>query len=171
MKPHPCSPFRILPLCLLFGLLASGCAGYQLAADQPSILGNGSKTLKVKGVDQPTLYPWLPYSLRTALRNEINNRDMAKWVDSGPADYEIQLKVISFTTREWMRSENDQTLLYDTQLSLEAFIYDGKTNQQIWRSGVISYDDRVETPDEQSVSDDIIAQVMRRLADKMRAAF
>ena len=156
---------------LLLCLLLAGCAGYQLAADQPNIIGDGTKTLKVKGVDHPTLEPWLPYQLRTALRNEINARQMARWVDSGPADYEIQLKVLSYTTREWMRSEGDQTLLYDTTLALEATLYDGKTNKEVWRSGVIDYSERLETPDETAAAGDIITQIMRRLADKMRAAF
>ena len=166
---------NLFSLCrILFPVLllaVAGCGGYQLAADQPSIVGDGTKTLKVKGVDHPTLEPELPYALRTSLRNEINARHMARWVDSGPADYEIQIKVISYTTREWMRSEDDKTLLYDSNLSLEAMIYDGKTNKEIWRSGVISYAERLEKPDDNVIAGDIVEQVMRRLADKMRSTF
>ena len=170
VKPNSSILRRLPCLPLLLCLLLAGC-GYKLAADQPSIMGDGTKTLKVKGVDHPTLEPALPYQLRTALRNEINTRDLAKWVDSGPADYEIQIKVLSYTTREWMRSEGDQTLLYDTTLALEATLYDGKTNKEVWRSGVIDYSERLETPDETAAAGDIISQIMRRLADKMRAAF
>ena len=170
VKPNSSILRRLPCLPLLLCLLLAGC-GYKLAADQPSIMGDGTKTLKVKGVDHPTLDPALPYQLRTALRNEINARDLAKWVDSGPADYEIQIKVLSYTTREWMRSEADKTLLYDSTLSLEATLYDGKTNQEVWRSGVISYAERMESPDDTALVGDIITQVTRRLADKLRTAF
>ncbi len=156
-----------LPLLLLL----AACSGYQLGADSPSIFGNGSKTLKVKGVDYPTLQPWLPYALRSSLRDEVGARKLASWVDDGPADFEIQIKVISYTTREWVRSEGDTTLLYDSQLTVEAIVYDGSNNKEVWRSGPVSYDDRVESATDPSAPVDIITQVMRQLVDRMRNAF
>ena len=163
-----CRIFLLLPVLAV--ILCASC-GYQLAADSPSILGDGARTLKVKGVDYPTLEPWLPYMIRSKLRDEINARHLARWVDSGPADYEIQIKVHSFTSREWMRSRVDNTLLFATAISLEAIIYQGDTNKEVWRSGVLVYDDRLEQPGDKRAADDILTQIIRMLADKMRNTF
>ena len=160
-------------LCLAWLLAAvaiSGC-GYQLASNSPSIIGDGTRTLKVKGVDSPTLHPWLPHIIRSELRNEIGARYLARWVDSGSADYEMQINVLNFSTREWIRTELDTTQLYATSLTLEAIIYDGSTNKEIWRSGPLSYSEREEHANEKAASGYIITQVIRKLADTMRKAF
>jgi len=148
----------------------SGC-GYQLASSMPSIIGDGSRTLKVKGVDYPTLHPWLPHAIRSELRNEIGARYLARWVDSGSADYEIQINVSSFSTREWIRTEMDTAQLYAISLTLEAVIYDGSTNREIWRSGPLSYSEYEEHANERVASGYIVAQVIRKLADSMRKTF
>ena len=164
-----------LPAPLLFvlflGALLDGCAGYKLATDTPSVLGDGGKTLKIKGVDYPTLQPWLPFAIRSRLRDEVNARYLAKWVDSGSADYEIQINVIAYTTRTWMRSELDTTLLYDSTMTIEGIVYDGSTNREVWRSGKISYMDRLENVDDKAVAEDLITQLMRMLVDRMRNTF
>lgn len=165
------SAHSALPLLVLFCLLLSSCAGYQLASDSPSVLGDGSKTLKVKGVDYPTLHPWLPHSIRSRLRDEINARYLAKWVDSGSADYEIQINVLSYTSREWIRTELDTTQLYSISMTIQAIVYEGSTNREVWRSGNISYDERQEQSDEKAASSDIITQVVRKLADELRNTF
>jgi hypothetical protein len=105
------------------------------------------------------------------LRDEVNARYLARWVDSGSADYEIQINVLSYTSRQWMRSKLDTTILSDTSLTVEAIIYDGSTNREIWRSGKITYSDRLDTPDSKIVAGDIITQAMRMLADRMRNTF
>ncbi len=162
---------RVFFLLAVFAVMAlSGC-GYRLASDTPSVLGDGSKTLKVKGIESPTLHPWLPYAIRSRLRDEIGARYLARWVDSGPADYEIQVNVINFTTSEWIRTEFDTSQLYSMQLTLEAIVYEGSGNKEIWRSGQISYSEYDERVDERAASGNIITQVIRKLADTMRQKF
>ena len=167
--------FAPLPALLLFvlflGALLDGCAGYKLATDTPSVLGDGGKTLKIKGVDYPTLQPWLPFAIRSRLRDEVNARYLAKWVDSGSADYEIQINVVSYTTRTWMRSELDTTLLYDSNMVIEGIVYEGSTNREVWRSGKISYMDRLEKVDDKAVAEDLVTQLMRMLVNRMRNTF
>ncbi len=155
---------------LLLTLLLGGC-GYHLASSSPSIIGDGTKTLKIKGVDSPTLHAWLPNAIRSRLRDEIGARYLAKWVDSGSADYEIQINVLDFSTREWIRTEQDTSQVYSTSLRIEAIIYEGSTNKEIWRSGSIGYSEYSENADEKQASADIITQVVRKLADKMRNTF
>jgi hypothetical protein len=154
---------------LLCAATLTGCAGYHLAADAPSVFGEGKKTLKVKGVDYPTLQAWLPYRIRSALRDEVTARHLASWVDSGPADFEIQINVISYTSRQWMRSAQDTTMLYTSTMVLEAILYNGSTNREVWRSGRISYSENME----QSLTetDITITQIIRQLVDKMRNTF
>jgi len=165
-------PVQSFVCCLLcvFLLISSGC-GYQLASSQPSVVGDGTRTLKIKGVDSPTLHPWLPHEIRSRLRDEIGARYLAQWVDSGSADYEIQINVIRFTTREWVRTEHDTTQLYSTSLILEAIIYEGSSNKEVWRSGQLSYSEYEDKSDEKAASGDIITQIIRKLADKMRNEF
>lgn len=164
-------PPALLVCAALLSLCLTAC-GYHLASDSPSVLGDGSKTLKIKGVDYPTLQPWLPYSIRSSLRDEVGARYLAQWVDSGPADYEIQINVKSYTTREWMRDEVDTvTRLYDASMTLEAIVYDGSTNKEIWRSGLVSYSDRLQNPNEQLAAGELITQIVRQLTDKMRDVF
>lgn len=166
-------PVSLFALLALFVLLLSGC-GYKMAADMPSVLGDGTKTLKIKGVDYPTMTPWLPYELRSKLRDEINARYIARWVDSGPADYEMQINVIRFTNREWMRSDQDQSILMSMDLVIEAIVYEGSTNKEVWRSGKISYNDTLDTKDtdnERTAADELITQTVRILADRLRRTF
>lgn len=157
--------------CLLCaGVVLSAC-GYKLAADTPSILGDGTKTLKIKEVANPTLEAWLPAAIRSGLRDAINARNLAVWVDQGPADYEIQIDIKGYTSRESMSSRTDVTMLYDNRLSLNATIYDGATNKVIWQSGTISYTDRSEGRGRESSSDELITQIMSRLTEKLRNTF
>lgn len=170
LSPANPAPRLFAGLLLLYALLLGGC-GYHLASSSPSIIGDGSKTLKLKGVESPTLHAWLPNSIRSRLRDEIGARYLAKWVDSGSADYEIQINVLDFSTREWIRTEQDTAQVYSTSLTLEAIIYEGSSNKEIWRSDRISYSEYGEQADEKQASDDIIDQVVRKLGDKMRNSF
>jgi hypothetical protein len=92
-------------------------------------------------------------------------------VDSGSADYEIQVNVLSFTSREWIRTEIDTTQLFRIQLTVEAILYDGSTNREVWRSGKISYSERQEEAEERIGAADIITQTVRQLVDAMRNTF
>lgn len=161
----------LLVLCACTMLMLSGCAGYQLSADSPSVLGDGTKTLKIKEIDYPTLHPWLPHLLRSSLRDEINAKNLAVWVDSGPADYEIQLKVISFTAREWIQDAESFSLLFNVRMQVEAFVYQGSTNTVIWTSGPIAYDEHREDSNQAQAADVIVTEVMRRLTDRLRHSF
>ena len=152
-------------------MLFCGCAGYRLAADSPSILGDGTRTLKIKEVDNPTLEAWLPHSIRSILRDEINARHLARWVDESPADYEMTIKVLAFTSREWIRDENDVAMLFANNLNIEAIVYDGTTNREIWRSGAIAYSDVSEIRGAKASTEEIIQQVARRLVDRLRNTF
>lgn len=159
----------ILLLCLatLPGLF--GC-GYSLSSDMPSVLGEPSASLKLTGVEQPTLYPWVVYTLRSALRDEINARNLARWVDSGNADYNMHIKVNFLTMRGAVSSDEDRTLLYNGSTSLTAVIYNGADNTELWRN-TVNYSNNFASNDEESAARELFTQAVRRLADSMRNTF
>lgn len=151
-------------------LLASGCS-YKMASDFPSVIGDGSKTVKIKSVDNPTMSTNIAYVIRTQLRNEINARHMAKWVDSGPADFELEIKIKQFTDRGATFDDNFQTKLYSIQLVVELVVYDGSTNQKVWESGPISQVDFSEIPTSRESTLEVTTLLVRTLADRMRNQF
>ncbi len=167
-----------LLLAGLFALAALGGCGYHFGADMPTVLqqngtsaGGSLPTLKIKDVDNPTMYPWLTYSLRNRLRDELAARQVARWVDSGKADFEISLKVQSFTYRTWMRDDNDVTTLYAANMILEGIVYRGDTNALLWRSGNIAYYQTYETMQERIAGEDLVVNLVRQLVDRMRNNF
>lgn len=159
-------------LAALVGLATlSGCAGYNLTSEETGIFGDGSKTLKVKSVDNPTMYPWLPYMLRSALRDEVAARSLAVWKDEGRADYEIKLRVHYFRLRGDVRDSDDRTQLYTASMAADATVYDGATNAVIWESKLVTYYDSYDTYNEREAAERVGIELVRRLVDRMRQRF
>ncbi|MGJ3523928.1 LPS assembly lipoprotein LptE [Nitratidesulfovibrio sp. D1] len=165
----PCALASLVAVALLVSL--TSCAGYNLTSEETGIFGDGSKTLKVKAVDNPTMYPWLPYMLRSALRDEIGARQLAVWKDDGRADYEIKLRVRHFRLRGDVRDSDDKTQLYTASMSAEATVYDGATNAVVWESRIVGYSDSYDTYNERDAAAKVGAELVRRLVDRMRQRF
>ena len=70
-------------------LLLAGCGytwrGQEGSLSEDSVLGKGDKTLRIRDIDQTTLYPWLPYMIRSQIRD-----DRARAVLSNPQLWGIQ---------------------------------------------------------------------------------
>ncbi len=168
----------VLPcLAAVFAVVLAGC-GYRLGTDMPSVLqqngtapGGALPTLKVKDVDNPTMDPSLVYAIRSRLRDEVGARQLARWVDSGKADYEIGIKVQSYTYRTWMRDKDDVSLLYSANMTLEGIVYRGDTNAVIWRSGNIVYSQTYESTQDKAATEDLVLNLIRQLVDRMRNNF
>ncbi len=155
-------------------LILAGC-GYGLGNDGPSVLtppsGGGLPTMKFKSVDNPTLYPWLPYVIRTEVWDELAARNLVRWVDSGRADYEIAIKVDSFTFRSWLTDSDDTTMLYSAAMTMNATVYKGDSNEVVWQSGNLGYSQSYETVQERTAAADLTRELARRLSSAMRQAF
>ena len=157
-------------------LLAGGCGysldGYSTSSSRAvSILGDGSSTLKIDKVEQVTMYPWVQYYLRGITRDEVNLRRLARWVDSGNADYLLTITMPGFRVRSAVSNYVDNTLLSDTVVQIELVVRSGKTGAVVWRSGVISYSDKFETVDESSAIRDGLKEALRRALDRMQQNF
>ena len=107
---------------LLVCLMLTGCGyvwrGQEGSLSENSVLGNGSKTLKIKSVEQTSLYPWLTYQVRSLVRDDINARNLAKWVDDGQADYTLTVRIPSFKVRSYGQYRSASQLYTATILSL-----------------------------------------------------
>lgn len=182
MMPHPETTRRgtwshpaARLLCGLFVcLLLAGCGyvwrGQEGSLSENSVLGNGSKTLRMKSVEQTTLYPWLTYQIRSLVRDDINARSLAKWVDDGPADYTLTVRVPSFQVRNYgqYRSASE---LYTATITMEFIVYDGKTNTEVWRSGSIYYSENYENSNEETAIRSILELAVRRCMDALQQRF
>ncbi len=166
----------IAAAALGLGLLAGGCGysldGYSTSSSRAvSILGDGNSTLRIDKVEQVTMYPWVQYYLRGIVRDEVNLRRLARWVDSGNADYLLTINMPGFRVRSSVSNYVDNTLLSDTVVQIELVVRSGKTGSVVWRSGVISYTDKFETVDEASAIRDGLKEALHRALDRMQQKF
>ncbi|MDL2313716.1 LPS assembly lipoprotein LptE [Desulfovibrio sp. OttesenSCG-928-C14] len=151
--------------------VSMGGCGYGMGGGESSVLGPNSSTLKIQGVEHTTVYPWLGQVIRTKLRDEVAARNLAVWVDSGNADYSIQIKVSNFTVRTALHDDERRAVLSTAMLQLEGVVRRSADNTEIWRSGLISYSDTVESVNEEQAADALAAQAVRILVSRMRQNF
>lgn len=163
-----------IALTLLLCLALGGCGyvlrGQEGSRSEDSVLGNGTKTLKIKEIDQTTLYSWLPYMVRSQLRDDINQRGLAKWVDEGPADFTITVRITSFRIRSYGQYQ-DRNQLFTGTLALELLLYDGRTNTEVWKSGPMYYSDNFENANEEQAIGEILEMSIRRAVDRLQQKF
>lgn len=159
-----------LAFCLLSGLLLSSC-DYGLNSRLETVLGPSTVTIKMKGVEHPTLYPWMGQVIRSSLRDELGARKVAVWVDDGPSDYSIQVNVLSFTIRSRLETSQDVTVLYTGNIRLQAIVYSGSDNSEVWRSRNVRYSDTYESYSDRSAAEQLSLQAIRRLVAQMRNSF
>jgi len=162
-------PWRRLIPALLPALLLAGC-GYGFAGNSPSMLGSGGATLRLAGVEQPTVLPWVSNALRTALREEIAARNLAVWKDSGAADFSMHLRMEEFTMRGTVKDPADASLIYTGSVTLTAVLYSSADSAEIWRS-TASYADTFESNNQEGAGALLFRQAVRMLAADLRKTF
>ena len=162
----------LLSLCLCIALVGCGYTwrGQEGSLSENSVLGTGTSTLKLRAVEQPTLYTWLPYEVRTKVRNSITERGLARWVDEGPADYTLTIKINSFRVRSY-GEYHSQNLLYEGVVNMEFIVADGKTNTETWRSGPVYYSDTFQNLNEESAIREVVDNALRRCLDRLQQRF
>lgn len=159
-------------LSLFVGGCGYGLDGYSSGSSRAvSVLGDGNRTLRIDKVEQVTMYPWVQYYLRGITRDEVNLRRLARWVDSGNADYLLTITMPGFRVRSSVSNQVDNTLLSDTIVQLELIVRSGKNGTVVWRSGVISYYDTFESVDEGDAIREGLKEALRRALDRMQQAF
>ena len=171
-----------LLLCLPVLLIQAGC-GYQLTTREPSVLTRQSNstadpadestlpTMKIKGINNPTLYISLEHQLRGSFRDAIANRKIARWQDSGLADYELQINIIKYAMDGWGYSDSGDSVMYRAYAVMEAIVYSGETNREVWRSGQISLSRTYDTDSETDAAYALSLELVERVVDRMRSVF
>lgn len=165
-----CQPLLCLFL-LLFSLLAAGGCGYTLASEEPSVLGSGNRTIKIKRVENPTLFPWLSHLMRTNLHDELNYRKLGSLVEADKADYEFDIEVLRFEIADYGYSREGSSLMYSASMTMLLNIYDGSTNQQIWSSGAVALSRVYDTDNAQIATRELSRELIRRCLDRVRNVF
>ncbi|MDL2306737.1 LPS assembly lipoprotein LptE [Desulfovibrio sp. OttesenSCG-928-C06] len=177
--PTPCGArtlrsragFLILAALLVLPALYLGGCGYGFQAGKPTVLGEATSTLSIKGIEQPTLYPWLSQILRSNIRDEVSARKVAVWVDSGKSDYSMQINVKRFTIRESVSNKHDDSLLFRASMIVQAIVYEGNGNTEVWRSGDISYAETYDTYYERTAAELLSKRIAERLVSSLRDKF
>lgn len=164
---------KTVPL-LLGAILTPGCGyvwrGQEGSLSEESVLGTGKKTLKLKAVEQSTLYPWLPYVIRSQIRDDITARGLAQWVDTGASDFTLTIRVNSFQIRSSGQYES-QTQLFTATINMEFIVYNGSTNTVAWQSGPLFYSDNFENNNEEEAIREVLTMSIRRGVDLMQQRF
>lgn len=159
----------ILFCCLCLTL--SGCGYNTLGNMGANPLGDGSKTMKVRAINHPTLFVNLPYQLRSVLWDEVNKRRLAQWVDDGPSDYEISVNVLSFKMRSFASTREDTTLISNGEIQLAVIVYEANSSKIVWDSGTIAFNDQYSTAKEEDAIQAISQEALRRALDTVYRNF
>ncbi len=162
--------FLLAALCL-----ACSACGYQWQGFQEpvaaSVLGEGDKTITMGVVEQSSLYPWMPAFLRSAARDEMSLRKLARWVDEGKADYVLDIRSPSLQTRAAFSDEEGVTLLTTSVATLELVVRDGKSGAPVWRSGIVTYSELYERASAEDSLRAALVQALYRAMDRMQHSF
>ncbi|MEZ6853382.1 LPS assembly lipoprotein LptE [Halodesulfovibrio aestuarii] len=168
--PTLSSASRILAvLCLLASLSLTGC-GYSLTNNQPSILGNGSSTMRIREVKNATIYPWINQIVRSSMYDEITNRNIAIMTGSESADYSMVIDIEKFTISSRVLGTKDETLEYTVYLVFNATVYDNK-NEQVWSSGSTGRSRSYPVSDARLAGTQIANLLVQKMVDNMRNRF
>ena len=162
-------------LCCI-GLFVGGCGyqtdGFSSASSRAhSVLGNGSSTIKFDKVEQITLFPWVQYYIRGLVRDEVNLRRLARWVDEGKSDYLLSVNMTGYYERSSISNRVDNTLLTDTIVTLELVVRSGRSGAVVWKSGPVKYYDKYEVVNEDSAVREGLKETVRRALDRMQQEF
>ena len=161
------SQTKLAVLCLLLACCTLAGCGYRFAGEGPTLLGDGNSTLRISSVENPTMLPWLPQELRSRMRDEVNKRNLARWVDNGKTDYLMRIRIISFSLRSSVKDDDENTLLYSGQMTLEATITDGSTNAPVWTSNQVSVQRNFDEDTEDAAGRRTAEFAVRRLLDQL----
>ncbi len=160
---------------LLFVLLLStlSACGYSIRGQEgvipSSIIGEPTKTIKIQGVEQPTLHPWLPYFVRSVLRDEITERNIATWADSEETDFELFVNITDFQIRSY--GSYAYSSLLTAKASLELTLFDGTSNEIVWKSGSIKYSETYESGNEEVALRELVVLLVQRAIDRLQQRF
>ncbi len=129
---------RILGLLLVI-LTVSGAAGcgYNFAGMVPVRLPENVELLNISEVRNPTQEVWLEAYLRSNFRDEISRRAEVAWVDENEAEALVHIQVERLRTSDGLIGIDDRLVRVDVRLDLEIIMFNARTKERIWSSGIV----------------------------------
>ena len=129
-------------LLVLTFVILTGC-GYSVTPsimEKKSVLGDGTKTVRIVKAEQETMLTWPAYYARNILQEEINKRQLAKFVSFGPVDYELEILIPRFVTNDFFKyTSTNSAAVVTANEQVEIIVRDASTKIIHWRSGLVSY--------------------------------
>ena len=113
----------------------------------------------------------MQYYIRGLVRDEVNLRRLARWVDDGKSDYLLSVNMTGYYERSSISNRLDNTLLTDTIVTLELVVRSGRSGAVVWKSGPVRYYDEYEVVDEDSAVREGLKETVRRALDRMQQKF
>lgn len=168
--PRFSSISRIITICCLLATVTLTGCGYTLTNNQPSVLGTGSSTVRIREVKNSTIYPWINQVVRSSMYDEITKRNIAIMTASESSDYSMVIDITAFTINSRISGTKDETLEYTISLTFNTIVYDDQ-NQEVWTSGSTGLSRSYPTSDARFAGTQISRLIIERMVDKMRNEF
>lgn len=165
---------KFLRFFFLSALLFTSACGYKVQGlttkNTDSILGDGSKTVAITKIEDPSLYPWVNYYVTNLFHSEMNMRRLAKWENKDKADYTIEVIMPRFESRSFLNDETDRTLLSTIYIEMEVTVRNSVTNE-VWRSGVLSASEYFDNMNEESAVRENLSELIYDIFNAMENNF
>ena len=71
----------------------------------------------------------------------------------------------------WGYSQSGDSVMYRAYAVMEAIVYSGETNSEVWRSGQISLSRTYDTDNEMDAAYALSLELVERIVDRMRSVF
>ncbi|MGE4551726.1 MAG: LPS assembly lipoprotein LptE [Desulfovibrionaceae bacterium] len=162
-------PFPALPVLLGLALcLGLSACGYSLASRGPSALKDNQRKLYLVSVENPSLDTWVGPELRSRLRDEINNRHVARWTERSNAQGLVEVVIDRFTTSETtVTGESDQSLRYAASISVSMHIVSPLDGSVLWSSGSVGASESFYGKDAASARERVVRLAVERMVDRL----
>lgn len=165
-------------ICRLFiaGCLCILCScGYHVQGLSPkageSVFGNGSKTVAIAKIEDPSLYPWINYSVTNKFHSEMNARKLARFTtDKDNADFLMEILLHNLYTTDSLTDEQDRTILNSISITMEVRIKNVETNE-IWSSGMLTSSQTFQRISEEQAVNEALQELVYRAFNAMENTF
>ena len=163
----------------LLSILNLSACGYKIQGQEESrytyktatILGDGSKSLRIDEVEQATLYPWLPFYVMQKVRDEINLRNIAEYSSSLDADYYAKIEILSFDVTAFDEDYYKTASLTSADVRLNIDIFETNTNSKVWSSGTVAYSETYERIKSEQALREILQEAIKLAFDRIQYSF
>ncbi|XPV76780.1 MAG: LPS assembly lipoprotein LptE [Desulfovibrio sp.] len=159
--------FTRLFFCSILLCVLMSCSGYKQAGEAPIVLNTDERTLAFGEIDNPTLETWLVPEIRSAMRNELNNRGWVTWKSRNSAKTILEIDIVRYTDNANLKGTNDQTLRYASSITAQARLISRIDKTILWRTPEISESQSWYSGEQSAANTKMVKELVRRIAELM----